>query len=350
MTGLGDRLDALVSAAVGDVEPKPLQELMATARRRRARRRTVAVTASLGAVAAVVAALAIGTGPTVQVMTSPAPVTAPAGVPPLADIASLSATAAATVPGPPAALGEVVATTTLAARTLLDATTPLNAPLGKGDIPKAAPTTAASQAVPDVAVWWALITRHHACPPGCADAAMPPTDYVAVVLRASDLRVLQVRPLGSEGRDLALAGPVYPLVLPGQALPAGQPAVTATVVPAATIEAIAMKDQGCVPLATQSGLRDSLPPDPGPVRCTSVTVRLYPNWDAINSTIPGVVEPGLAFSQPSRPIYYVTVWGQLQFAHTGLGKAPKYVDHINGIYDATTGQGEGGGTAGEPLP
>jgi len=351
MKVLGDRLDALATAAVGDFHPPPPGDIEAKGRRRRVRRRILAATSSLSAIAVVVAiAVAISqTNSTVRVTTSLPPVPDSTSAPPLLAIASASAHAASAVTGPPEALGEVVGTTTSAAQALLNTSTSPLAGLGQGTVPGRSPTTTPGT-VANVAAWWVIITRHHVCPPGCANFAELATDYVSVLLRASDLRVLQVRSLGSENPNLALVGPVYPLVLPGQALPSRQPSVAATVVPAATVEAADLKGEGCAIPAHLSGLRDDLPAGSGPTRCTSVAVRLYPNWAALSDSVPGVVEPGLAFSQPSRPIYYVTTWGRLRFSFKGLQPRPAYVDHDNGIYDAVTGEGEGGGTAGEPLP
>ena len=353
MTELRERLDALMSAAVGDlVVPSP-DRVIAQGRKRRGRRRVLAATASLAAITAVAITVAAWpTGSGIRVTTSPAPVTAPPGTPPLSIIASKSASALTAVAGPPAQLGEVVGTTLSAAEALLDAPTNENRGLLKGGASTAPLSTAVGSGPGNVAVWWVLLARYHACPPGCANAAVPAMQFESVLLSASDLRVLQIRNLGSTERNLSLVGPVFPLVLPGQALPSAQPKVPEKVVPAATIEATDIKSEGCTLAAHFSGLRDSLTPGAGSTRCTSITIRLYPNWASLADSVPGVVEPGLAFSQPSRPIYYVTTWGQFPFSFLfrGAGQGPAYVDHMNNIYDAETGQGEGGGTAGQPLP
>jgi hypothetical protein len=71
-------------------------------------------------------------------------------------------------------------------------------------------------------------------------------------------------------------------------------------------------------------------------------VQLYPTAPRSARPHRGVVEPGLALFQPSRPQYYVTVRGQPPLVSAGarsLGpEAPAHVDHDHGIYDAATGQ------------
>lgn len=52
-----------------------------------------------------------------------------------------------------------------------------------------------------------------------------------------------------------------------------------------------------------------------------------------------------------REVYLVSVHGHIGFCPRALNvDCPVYAEHSNGIYDATTGEGMGGGTAGTPLP
>jgi hypothetical protein len=80
-------------------------------------------------------------------------------------------------------------------------------------------------------------------------------------------------------------------------------------------------------------------------RCDRVVVRFYQQErDALTELGPlgWVVQPD------DRAIYAVSTYGHIGFCPHGPGPCPVYADHINSLYDATTGDGLGGGTAGQP--
>ncbi|MGH3599656.1 MAG: hypothetical protein ACRDQH_05155, partial [Pseudonocardiaceae bacterium] len=125
-------------------------------------------------------------------------------------------------------------------------------------------------------------------------------------------------------------------------------------VSAISIEEADLTSLRCPLPAHLTGTRDLLPATPAAdvahaaPQCASVTVKFFPTFTAAAAAQPGLVQPGGI--NPDSEIYLVTVHGALPFLGSCICVRPAIVAWDNGLYDATTGTGLGGGTAGTPLP
>lgn len=111
------------------------------------------------------------------------------------------------------------------------------------------------------------------------------------------------------------------------------------------VEANALLSSGCPVPAQLTGSRDELSGKGG---CTSVSVKLLVSPIRASEQLAGLVQPG--WITTTSAIYFVTVHGTLHFSPMCPCPVPITVSHLNFVYDAKSGQGLGGGTAGTPLP